>query len=454
MSDFLPEEFKNRMKKVLGDEYDEFEKSYENIRYRALRANPLKMNLCGKNAAEIYSGNNTLERVEWATDGYYYAEEERPGMHPHHEAGVYYIQEPSAMLPAELLGAKPGERVLDLCAAPGGKSTQIAAAMRGEGLLVSNEINPGRAKILSENIERMGIKNAIVTNEAPESLTGRFEGFFDRIMVDAPCSGEGMFRKNEEAVSEWSLDNVALCADRQAKILDCAAVMLRNGGRMVYSTCTFSAEEDEEGIRNFLERNKDFILVSEKRLWPHKVKGEGHYAAVLVKKNNSDRGENTEENQTPEPEKTNHPTIPTSASDMKKIKAYLGDVLKDEAFEEDGFFASGKLINFGDSYYFAPVDTPALSGMKVLRPGLCLGTMKKDRFEPAHSLAAALDPHLAQRTENLDEDEARSFIKGITKNTDAASGWTLVCVDGYSLGWGKSAGGILKKHYPKGLRKG
>lgn len=446
MSDFLPEEFKNRMKEILADEYDAFEKSYKNERYRALRVNPLKRNINGKSASEEYSEKNCREPVEWALNGYYYDEASRPGMHPLHEAGVYYIQEPSAMLPAELLDAKPGERILDLCAAPGGKSTQIAAHMQGQGLLISNEINPSRAKILSENIERMGIKNSIVISESPASLVNRFEGYFDRIMVDAPCSGEGMFRKNEEAVNEWSPENVIACAERQAQILDCAAAMLKSCGKIVYSTCTFAPEENEEGIKCFLSRNPDFALISQQRLWPHKIKGEGHFAAVLVKNGQNitpaDAGNST------------CSQVPTSMSDLKKIRSYLGDILKDEAFEEGGFFGYGKLIDFGQSVYFLPSGSPAFSGIKVLRPGLCLGTLKKDRFEPAHSLALAIDPAFALRTENLDEKESADYIKGLTRPTKTRSGWTLVCTEGYSLGWGKSAGGTLKNHYPKGLRKG
>lgn len=455
MSDFLPEEFKKRMKNLLADEYDEFEKSYENERYRALRVNPLKKNLNGKNAAQCYPENRDLTPVEWAENGYYYDEASRPGMHPLHEAGVYYIQEPSAMLPAELLNAKPGEKILDLCAAPGGKSTQIAANMRGQGMLISNEINPSRAKILSENIERMGIKNAIVLNESPASLMNRFEGYFDRIMVDAPCSGEGMFRKNEEAVNEWSLENVIACAERQAQILDCAAAMLRSGGKIVYSTCTFAPEENEEGIKSFLSRNPDFTLILQQRLWPHKVKGEGHFAAVLVKKGPSGVLPETDQNGTPpDAENSLRTQVPTSVSDLKKIRSFLADILKEEAFKEGGFFGSGKLLEFGQSVYFLPSDAPALSGLKVLRPGLCLGTLKKDRFEPAHSLALAIDPALAQKTEDLDDKESADYIRGLTRPAEAAPGWVLVCTGGYSLGWGKSAGGTLKNHYPKGLRKG
>ena len=455
----LPAAFTDRMKAQLGDEYDAFEKALlEGKRYRGLRVNPLKINGKGKTAAELYTEENAsfLEKIPWSKYGYYYSEktaegqEFLPGKHPFHDAGVYYIQEPSAMLPAELLEAKPGEKVLDLCAAPGGKSTQIAGYMQGRGLLVSNEINNSRARILSENIERMGIRNAVVISEAPENIADRFEGFFDRIMVDAPCSGEGMFRKNDEAISEWSPENVKLCAERQAHILDCAAKMLRNGGRIVYSTCTFASEEDEESIENFLERHPEFKLKESHRIWPHKVKGEGHFAAVMEK------GKLSEEAETPSvnASNVNINDLPLSSSDMKKVKEYLGDILKPECFEEGGIVSSGRLEAFGESIYLVPSAMPALRGLKVLRPGLCLGSLKKDRFEPAHSLALALSPEQVLRCTDLTIGDSADYIKGLTKNTDAEKGWTLVTAEGYSLGWGKSAGGILKNHYPKGLRKG
>ena len=477
----LPAAFRERMKEQLGDEYEAFERALlEGERYRGLRVNPLKANACGKRATEMIPGEgdlnalemisgevdfNALQRIPWTKYGYYYSEKTedggdfQPGKHPFHEAGVYYIQEPSAMLPAELLEPKPGERILDLCAAPGGKSTQIAGYMEGKGLLVSNEINVNRAKILSENIERMGIKNAVVISEAPENLTGRFEGFFDRIMVDAPCSGEGMFRKNDEAISEWSEENVKNCAERQAHILDCAAIMLRAGGRIVYSTCTFAREEDEESIEKFLKRHPEFTLLEQHRLWPHRIKGEGHFAAVLEKTgpwtagSESDMpGESTLEN----PEKAVLARVneqPLSASDMKKVKEWLSDILKSECFEEGGILSTGRLENFGENIYLVPSAMPGLKGLKVLRPGLHIGSLKKDRFEPAHSLALAISPAQAQRVEQLTVGYAVDYIKGLTQNTEAEKGWTLVTVEGYSLGWGKSAGGILKNHYPKGLRK-
>ena len=291
----LPQQFLSRMEKMIGEEYPDFLASYERPRYHSLRVNPLK-----GTAGELKEkASFQLRPVLWAENGYYYQEEERPGRHPFHEAGIYYIQEASAMAPAVYLNAQPGERVLDLCAAPGGKSTQIGADLKGQGLLVCNEIHPHRAKILSENIERMGIRNALVVSHEPAYLAERFPEYFDRIMVDAPCSGEGMFRKNEGAIEEWSPENVEMCAARQEDILESAAVMLRPGGRMVYSTCTFAPAEDEGTISHFLEKHPEFQIEEVKkypgmssamppceravRLWPHKVKGEGHFLASLKK---------------------------------------------------------------------------------------------------------------------------------------------------------------------------
>lgn len=252
----LPELFLQRMEQMLGEEFDDFLQSYDREKTPSLRINLQK----DKEQKLLDKVDFILKPVPWAEGGYYYREDKRPGKHPYHEAGVYYIQEASAMAPVEYLQVQPGEIVLDLCAAPGGKSTQIAAKMQGEGILICNEIHPARAKILSENIERMGITNAIVTNHEPATLAEHFAGCFDKILVDAPCSGEGMFRKNENAVGEWSPENVELCATRQDDILESAARMLKPGGRMVYSTCTFAPQEDEGTVSRFVTKHSDFII--------------------------------------------------------------------------------------------------------------------------------------------------------------------------------------------------
>lgn len=462
----LPELFKKKMKALLGAEYEEFLASYEKERHQALRVNPSKI------TAEAFArlAPFSLRPVPWAKNGFYYGTEDRPGRHPWHEAGIYYIQEPSAMAVAELADARPGERVLDLCAAPGGKTTQLAAGMKGEGLLVSNEIHPARAKILSGNVERMGISHAVVTNETPARLAEHFPAFFDRIVVDAPCSGEGMFRKEEQALTHWSEENVRLCAERQQEILKEAAKMLRPGGILVYSTCTFSPEEDEESVGRFLLSHPEFSVKQIKayegfapgrpewteldvpslrdtfRLWPHRLDGEGHYAAVLEKSGNSDP---------PLPERR---AGKNKAEEKNKGKAgalrealALYETFRTEALTQE---LRGEPLLFGDQLYLLP-EKMDVSGLKVLRPGLHLGTVKKNRFEPSHALALHLGKKEAKRVCSYpaDSKEITAWLSGESLETDGENGWTMVQVDGFSIGWGKMTGGTLKNHYPKGLRK-
>ncbi len=432
----LPQDFLNRMQEMLGDEYDEFVASYEKDNLHSLRMNPLKKNSLIDGGQKLPF---TLEQVEWEKNGYYYGADEAPGKHSYHEAGVYYIQEASAMAPVHYLDVRPGERVLDLCAAPGGKSTQIAAALNGEGLLVCNEIHPARAKILSENIERMGVRNALVLNETPQRLAERFEEYFDRILVDAPCSGEGMFRKNPNACEEWSLDNVKLCADRQDEILDAAAGMLKPGGRLVYSTCTFAPDENEGSISRFVERHKDYVVEKELRLWPHKVKGEGHFLAVLKK-----TGQVSDD----------FTGFCRYGVEQGSAKKEYEEFLK---FQEETMKCEleGIYLTFGEQLYLAPKDLPSLHKLKVLRAGLHLGTIKKNRFEPSHALALSLMTEWVKSYVNYSADsrEIKDYLNGMTLQAEGEKGWYLVCVDGYSIGWGKLVGGILKNHYPRGLRK-
>ncbi len=442
----LPADFINRMQTMLGEQFDTFIQSYENTNYQALRVNRLKGT--AEQFLKMADFADSLSPVSWTTDGFYYPENLRPGKHPYHEAGVYYIQEPSAMMPAALLDAAPGERILDLCAAPGGKSTQIASAMQQQGLLISNEIHPARARILSENMERMGVRNAIVTNESPQTLSLRFPSYFDRIMVDAPCSGEGMFRKNEEAISQWSLENVQICADRQDEILDCAAQMLRPGGTLVYSTCTFAPAENEGSMTRFIERHPEYEVLVQKRLWPHEIKGEGHFVALLKKK---DIGNNTVNSITASKPGKKNTRQKISADVFHEVETFLSETLS--------IALSGKIERFGDQIYLLPENAPSLAGLRVLRAGLHLGTILKNRFEPSHALALSLHPedikNRVMLTTNNPDDYRRicEYINGQTFPYEGAKGWYLICLDGYSLGWGKLAGGIMKNHYPKGLRK-
>ena len=428
----LPQEFLDRIKTQLGEEYPDFLESLDRPRAVALRFNPLK--------GEIPELPFVKEPVPWEPMGYYYDPESRPGLHPYHEAGVYYLQEASAMSAVALLDPRPGERVCDLCAAPGGKTTQIAGRMAGEGFLLCNEINPKRAKILSRNIERMGVANALVTNEHPQRLADRLPGFFDRVLIDAPCSGEGMFRKEEAAVTDWSEETVLMCARRQAEILHSGAQLVRPGGRLVYSTCTFAPAENEEAIAAFLAEHPDFEPETVEapwftpgengsfRIWPHKVLGEGHFAAVLRRKGEEEAaGDGCPGQKLP-----------------KEWEAF--------AKELDIHLPEGKAIAFGQSLYWAPADLPELRGLKVERPGLELGLLKKNRFEPAHALALWLKTCGRVLELAPESSETEAYMSGNVLPTDK-KGWCLVTVGGYSIGWGKGDGAQLKNHYPKGLRR-
>lgn len=461
----LPIEFEKKMKAFLGDEWDDFLYSYDNNRFQALRFNTLKV---GKNKSveeEIAGIMDKLcipmdKKVTWANDAYYYDEEKRPGKHPYHEMGLYYIQEPSAMSAAALLAPKPGMRVLDLCAAPGGKSTQLATYLGDSGLLVSNEINTQRSRILSQNIERMGIKNAIVTNEDSFVLASHFPSFFNAIQVDAPCSGEGMFRKLPEAVEQWSVENVAICAARQKEILDNAAVMLKPGGVIVYSTCTFSKEENEDVIECFLERHSDFTLEEMERFWPHKVDGEGHFVAKLVRRGSVDidlkADRKTKKNKNNKNRK-NETKPALTKENMKLLSEFL-----DETVSEDmaAWIKNSRLVMFGEQLYRLPDMEVDIKGLKVQRAGLHIGEFKKQRFEPSHSLALALKYSEAKNVVKLtcDDPQTTGFFNGQSvmlsdgQAAECKKGWALVCVDGYPAGWGKVNGTQVKNHYPKGLR--
>lgn len=457
----LPIEFEKKMKAFLGDEWDDFLYSYDNNRFQALRFNTLKV----QSPEERMRILKTLKissdkKVSWANEAYYFDENVRPGKHPYHEMGLYYIQEPSAMSAAALLAPKPGMRVLDLCAAPGGKSTQLAAYLGDSGLLVSNEINTQRSRILSQNIERMGIKNAIVTNEDSFVLASHFPGFFNAIQVDAPCSGEGMFRKLPEAIEQWSMENVAICAARQKEILDNAAVMLKPGGTIVYSTCTFSKEENEDVIEYFLERHPDFTIEEMERFWPHKVDGEGHFVAELVRRGSVDTDlkadRKTKKNKNSKNRK-NETKPALTEENMKLLSEFL-----DETISEDmaAWIKNSRLVMFGEQLYRLPDMEVDIKGLKVQRAGLHIGEFKKQRFEPSHSLALALKISEAKNVVKLtwDDPQTTGFFNGQSvmlsdeQTAECKKGWALVCVDGYPAGWGKVNGAQVKNHYPKGLR--
>ncbi|MCD8356249.1 MAG: RsmB/NOP family class I SAM-dependent RNA methyltransferase [Clostridia bacterium] len=457
----LPQEFEQRMERLLGEEYPAFREALARPQARGLRVSPLKI------APEAFAQRApfTLTPVPWAEEGFFYPEEQRPGRHPYYEAGVYYIQEPSAMAVGTLAAAQPGERILDLCAAPGGKTTHLAGRMQGKGVLVANEIHAGRAAVLAQSVERMGIPNCIVLNETPERLAEKFPHFFDKIVVDAPCSGEGMFRKDDNpAQTEWTPELPAFCAERQAGILDCAAQMLRGGGKLIYSTCTFAPEEDEGSLSRFLERHPEFEMVQVEnapqqfspahsewtengnpdtakafRLWPHKLDGEGHFAAVLRRTDDA-------EGRVPE--------MPRKKQSKKEQE--IRDAGRKLVLEQIKALPADCSMELRKDKLFLIPETCALdlSGLRVKSCGVELGTLKKNRFEPAHAVAHALPIENFYRVCTLDtaDGSAEAYLRGETFPYEGEKGWTVVTADGFALGWGKAANGMMKNHYPKGLR--
>lgn len=428
----LPEKFIERMKKQLPEnEWEAFFAVYEKKPLKGVRLNPLKGDRYALKPLLPFAG----EPVVWEKNGFY-TEAEKLGGAPAHFAGLFYSQEPSAMSAAPLLQVQAGERVLDLCAAPGGKGTQLACEMDGKGIIVLNEPVSARAKILSGNVERMGVKNAVVTSETPETLAEKFGGFFDKILVDAPCSGEGMFRKNaDEALSEWSEENVALCAARQKRILAAATKMLKVGGRLVYSTCTFSYEEDEGQVCDYLQNHPQMRLIKQEKLYPHKMAGEGHFIALFEK---------------------------TAGEETAKIKAVKPSVSRESekayrAFEKEFFFApfAARLHEVNGTLYALPENVFDWKGLQVLRVGVRLGEVKNGRFEPCHSLVMSAKKGECKNVVDFSADAPalEKYLRGETLETDIKNGWCAVCVEGYPLGLGKAVNGVVKNHLPKGLRK-
>ena len=430
----LPEKFMENMKKQLPEnEWEAFFACYEKKPFKGVRLNPLKGGRYALKPFLPFLG----APIPWEENGFY-TDEEKLGGNPFHFAGAFYSQEPSAMSAAPLLEVKGGERVLDLCSAPGGKGTQLACAMQGKGIIVLNEPISSRAKILSQNVERMGIKNAVVLNEYPESLAAKFQGYFDKILVDAPCSGEGMFRKNaEEALGEWSEENIELCAKRQKGILDSATKMLSVGGRLVYSTCTFATAEDEGQVRDYLSAHPEMHLIKQEKLYPHKVDGEGHFVALFEK---TERAEDWE----------------TRLKEAKRSVTSGGEKAYREfekAFFKEKF--AFRLHEVNGILYELPEEVFDWKGMQVLRVGVRLGEVKNGRFEPSHSLAICASAKECKNVVELAADDERleKYLRGETFECDIPNGWCLVCVHGLPVGLGKAVSGTVKNHLPKGLRK-
>ncbi len=446
------------MQALLGDEFPVFLASYEQPPSVGLRVNTLKL------SPEAFQqiAPFPLKPIPWVAAGFTLPPEARPGKHPYHTAGLYYLQDPAAMAVAELCAPRPGERVLDLAAAPGGKTTHLAALMQGRGLLVANDLHPRRVQTLAKNVERWGVSNVIVLNETPPRLAAHFGAFFDRVLVDAPCSGEGMFRKDPAARGEWSPKLVKSCAVRQDAILADAARLVRPGGWLVYATCTFAPEEDEGTLARFLAAHPDYDLIVAPdhpgfspgrpewiaapearlarpvRLWPHHAPGEGHFIALLRRAESTAPPAHTPASQPR--------SLPRPAAE--DFAAFAAAALRWEPPRE-------RLALFGSHLYLLLEDCPALQGLRVVHWGWWLGNARKNRFEPAHALAAGLKGEHARLTLPLTpEDPAlKAYLRGEVVASPGEDGWVLVTVDGFPLGWGKRVQGRLKPRLPKWLRQ-
>ena len=466
----LPKAFLREMEDLLGHEYQAFLDSYRDEKTSAIRVNTLKLPIERFEELGLFNIDFDRDKIRWAKEGYYLSGEVNPGKNPLHDAGAYYIQEPSAM---SVVGKTPiaeGDKVLDLCAAPGGKSTYILSRLNHKGLLVSNEINSSRIRALGENLERFGAVNSIITNSDSSNLLTFFKGFFDKIFVDAPCSGQGMFRKDDFAIEDWSQDKVDECVAIQRQLIRDAYQMLRSGGMIIYSTCTFTRQENEAIIEDFLGDYPDANLLDMDRIWPHRDRGEGHFCARITKKADKQGDQEAQDSDllafdkdlhrdsSRESAKKSKKKQKSKAKSSRKNQEYLGLY---EDFATDYLIDGGlrKLLEPGlvvkeERLHYQPLDYD-LRGLKVLRSGLFVGEFKKNRFEPAHSLAMALKPSDVKNTIDFanDSNEIRAYLRGESIGTGQSRGWVLVSVEGVSLGWGKESNGILKNKYPKGLRR-
>ena len=447
----LPVEFENRMKELLGTDYEKFAESYNDAPVRAFRVNTQKISEEDFEKINPFGG----EKIPFADNGFYF-DFDGIGNHPYHHAGMVYVQEPAAMSAAASVEIQPDFKVLDLCAAPGGKSGQITSKLT-EGLLVSNEIIPSRCKILTGNIERLGFKNVITTCADAKRLASMFGEEFDLVVVDAPCSGEGMFRKDENAVKEWSEQNVKLCAERQTEILKHINGVVKDGGYLLYSTCTFSLEENEMCIDNFIKNHPEFSLVPVnkkvknntadgikfhgceteniefcRRFYPHISKGEGQFVALMKKSGG---------NGIVPKRKTVLEEIPKN--EQKIVFDFLDDTLKD--------YNKNCVKKYKENIVYFEPDFAVPSGI-AFSCGVTIGTVKKNYIQPHHQFFSAMGESFKRKIE-LTVDEAESYIKGNTIPCKCENGWAVITVDGCTLGGAKAVNGTAKNHYPKGLRK-
>ena len=460
----LPSEFVHKMRALLGEEYEAYLACFEEPRYYGLRVNTKKISVDEFQKICPFE----IHPVPWIANGFYYdGDQVSPARHPYYAAGLYYLQEPSAMTPANRIPICPGDRVLDVCAAPGGKTTELGARLAGAGVLVANDISSSRAKGLLKNVELFGIGNVLVLSEEPGKLIPYFTEYFDKILIDAPCSGEGMFRKDRRMIRAWEEHGPEFFSRLQRSILMQAAEMLRPGGLLLYSTCTFDASENEGSIAYLLEHHPEFTVESMEgyegfcegrpelaspcepelrktvRIFPHRMHGEGHYLALLRK------GEGVRQK-----------TEPKAAIKKRKLPDELYDFLSGIMWSGiGGTFDPGRIQIHGERVYYMPEGLPELSGIRFLRTGLLLGELKKKRFEPSQALAMCLSADTYPDILSLPAGDERviRYLKGETLDVEdlvsaRAKGWYLFCVDGYPLGWGKLSGGILKNKYLPGWR--
>ncbi|MEZ3485917.1 MAG: RsmF rRNA methyltransferase first C-terminal domain-containing protein [Lachnospiraceae bacterium] len=462
----LPAGFEEKMRCLLGDEMEAYLACYDEPRYYGLRVNTSKISV--EEFQKICPFEITP--VPWIENGFYYdGETVSPARHPYYFAGLYYLQEPSAMTPANRLPIEPGDKVLDVCAAPGGKATELGARLLGDGLLVANDISSSRAKGLLKNIEVFGIGNVLVLSEEPGRLIQYFPEYFDKILIDAPCSGEGMFRKEHKMVKAWEEHGPEYFCNIQRSIILGAAQMLKPGGLLLYSTCTFDGRENEQIISLLREQNPKFQILEiapyegftpgmpglaqhpdeelkkTVRIFPHRMKGEGHYVALL-KKETEDLGQESRE-------MIKAGSVKTGGG--AKIPEPLAEFLRDVSWEIDG----RRLDIRKERIYYMPLDLPDVRGIRFLRTGLLLGELKKNRFEPSQALAMCLRKTEYARCLDFPAEDARvlRYLKGETLDVEELvsakeKGWRLVCVDGFPLGWGKLGGGVLKNKYLPGWR--
>lgn len=446
----LPLEYSERIKLLLGDEFESYISSLDCPPVRAFRVNTEKITIDEFNKINIFSN----DRIPYVENGFYF-EYDKIGNHPYHHAGMIYVQEPAAMAPAECIDINPDWKILDMCAAPGGKSTQLKNKLGEKGVLVSNEIIPSRCRILTGNIERLGLHNCVVTCMNTDKLAKTFPKMFDLVMCDAPCSGEGMFRKDETAIDEWSTENVTMCSERQAEILDNASKLVANGGYIIYATCTFSVEENEITVDNFLKNHPDFELIPvnenvklntsdgirfegcecdnihyTRRFYPHKNKGEGQFMAVL------------------------HNTLEQSHEGLNhKNQVYKIDKILEEFLDETlvRYDKSQVMIYNGNPVYFTTeFDVPKGAAFCC---GVTIGEIKKNYILPHHQFFMAMGKYFKRKINlSVDSEEIRKYLHGEEFETDCDNGWASVTVDGCALGGVKVVNGRAKNHYPKGLR--